>query len=219
MYVLASVASCVPITCYLINFDAGCVLLDARRGALDAVRAGPRFHSPAGIPRKMLPGGLQGTSMATSALHKQVAVVTGGGRGIGASIARTLAEMGAQVVICGRNAATLDKTAEQIRGDGAQCEAMVCDVRELKSVESLAAGVEQKFGRVDILVNNAGLGAFSSPLHQLPPDEWDAVLSTNLRGVYYCVRAFVPMMIRAQSGHIINISSIASKNPLPKGAA
>jgi NAD(P)-dependent dehydrogenase (short-subunit alcohol dehydrogenase family) len=66
-------------------------------------------------------------------------------------------------------------------------------------------------------VNNAGIGAFAGPLHTLPPDSWDRVLNTNLRGVFYCIRSFAPMMIRARSGHIVNISSLAGKNALPNG--
>jgi len=79
--------------------------------------------------------------------------------------------------------------------------------------------VAQTFGHVDVLVNNAGVGGFGGPLHEMPPESWDQVLNTNLRGVYYCIRAFAPLMIRARAGHIINISSLAGKNALPNGAA
>jgi 3-oxoacyl-[acyl-carrier protein] reductase len=92
-------------------------------------------------------------------------------------------------------------------------------VTSLQSVESAARQVETSFGRVDVLVNNAGIGGFGGPLHQLPPDGWDQILNTNLRGVFYTTRAFAPLMIRAGSGHIINISSLAGKNALPNGAA
>src|SRR5439155_18419306 len=70
-----------------------------------------------------------------------------------------------------------------------------------------------------ILVNNAGVGAFAGPLHELTPDGWENVLNTNLRGVFYCIRSFAPMMIGAGRGHIVNISSLAGKNALPNGAA
>ena len=102
---------------------------------------------------------------------------------------------------------------------GGKAEVIPCDVTSLQSVEAAAKAVEVSFGRVDILVNNAGIGGFGGPLHQLPPDAWDQILNTNLRGVYYAIRAFAPMMIRARSGHIINISSLAGKNALPNGAA
>jgi NAD(P)-dependent dehydrogenase (short-subunit alcohol dehydrogenase family) len=86
-------------------------------------------------------------------------------------------------------------------------------------VDAAAKRIETSLGRVDILVNNAGIRGFDGPLYQLPPESWEQILNTNLRGVYYAVRAFAPMMIRARSGHIINISSIAGKNALPNGAA
>src|SRR5262249_48612451 len=79
--------------------------------------------------------------------------------------------------------------------------------------------VDSTFGRVDILVNNAGVGGFNDPLHNLPPEDWDRIINTNLRGVYFAIRTFAPIMIRAYSGHIINVSSLAGKNALPNGAA
>jgi 3-oxoacyl-[acyl-carrier protein] reductase len=152
-------------------------------------------------------------------LAEQVAVVTGAGRGIGAAIAEKLASMGAMAVLCGRTHKLLDSTAEVISKAGGRAKTIPCDVTDVRSVEAAAKQVESEFNRVDILVNNAGIGGFGGPLHQMPPGSWDQVLNTNLRGVYYCIRAFGPMMIRARSGHIINISSLAGKNPLPNGAA
>ena len=152
-------------------------------------------------------------------LSGQVAVVTGAGRGIGSAIARRLASLGAAVVVCGRTLKPLQETASSITAQGGRAEAIECDVRDLGSVQGLAAGVEQTFRGVDILVNNAGVGSFAGPLHEMTPQAWEKVLSTNLRGVFYCIRAFAPMMIRAGKGHIINISSLAGKNALPNGAA
>jgi 3-oxoacyl-[acyl-carrier protein] reductase len=149
----------------------------------------------------------------------QVAVVTGAGRGIGAAIARMLAAMGARVVLCGRTVRNLESTAAEIARAGGQAEVGACDVSDLRSVEALAGRVERSFGQIDILVNNAGIGGFSAPLHQLAPEEWDKILHTNLRGVYYMIRSFAPMMMRGKGGHIINISSLAGKNALPNGAA
>ena len=149
----------------------------------------------------------------------RVALVTGGTRGIGAAIARSLAGLGAATVLCGRTRAVLESVAQSIVQAGRKAEVLTCDVTSLESVETAAKEVESTFGRLDVLVNDAGIGGFDSPLHQLPPDAWDRILNTNLRGVYYAIRSFAPMMIRARSGHIINISSIAGKNPLPNGAA
>ncbi len=154
-----------------------------------------------------------------SRLAGQVAVVTGGGRGIGAAIARRLAELGASVVVCGRTAAPLEETAKSIVQAGNRAEAMPCDVVDDRAVAEVARAVRSKHGRLDILVNNAGVGAFAAPLHEFPLEDWDRILNTNLRGVFYAIRAFAPLMIERRYGHIINISSLAGKNPLPKGAA
>jgi 3-oxoacyl-[acyl-carrier protein] reductase len=152
-------------------------------------------------------------------LAGQVAVVTGAGRGIGAAIARKLATLGATAVLCGRTKSTLDDTAKTIVEAGGKTEVIPCDVTVLHQLEYAAARVDSTFSRLDILVNNAGVGGFNETLHNLMPDEWDRILNTNLRGVYFAIHAFVPLMIRAYSGHIINISSLAGKNALPNGAA
>ena len=152
-------------------------------------------------------------------LADQVAVITGAGRGIGAAIARKLSDLGTTTVLCGRTRTTLESTAETIAKAGGKTEVIPCDVTNLQSVQDAADQIESSFGRVDILLNNAGIGGFGGPLHQFPPEEWDRILNTNLRGAYYMTRAFAPMMIRARSGHIINISSLAGKNALPNGAA
>jgi 3-oxoacyl-[acyl-carrier protein] reductase len=156
---------------------------------------------------------------AVQPLAGQTAVITGAGRGIGAAIARKLSSLGATAVLCGRSRDALESSAHAITQAGGKAEVVPCDVTTLESVEAAAKRVDTSFGRVDILVNNAGVGGFGGPLHQLPPDAWEQILNTNLRGVYYTTRAFAPMMIRARSGHIINISSLAGKNALPNGAA
>ena len=155
----------------------------------------------------------------TPPLAGQVAVVTGAGRGIGAAIARQLAGLGATAVLCGRTKSTLDETGRAILDAGGKTEVIPCDVTVLHQLEYAAARVDSTFGRVDILVNNAGVGGVNDSLHNLLPEEWDRILNTNLRGVYYAIRAFAPLMIREYGGHIINISSLAGKNALPKGAA
>jgi 3-oxoacyl-[acyl-carrier protein] reductase len=155
----------------------------------------------------------------THPLSGQVSVVTGAGRGIGAAIARKLSSLGSAVALCGRTVTILESTAKAIAADGGKCKVVPCDVSNLQCVEEAARTVETSFGRIDILVNNAAIRGVEGPLHQLPPNVWDEILNTNLRGVYYMTRAFAPMMIRARFGHIINISSLAGKNPVPNGAA
>jgi 3-oxoacyl-[acyl-carrier protein] reductase len=168
-------------------------------------------------------------------LAGQVAVITGAGRGIGRAIALKLAELGADTVLSGRSRAALDQTAADIQNNvqhniqnniqnsGARSSTRTlvieCDVTDLHSVEALADRVERTFHRIDILVNNAGIGGVGGPLHLLSPDNWERVMNTNLRGVYYCIRSLAPIMIKARRGHIINISSLAGKNALPNGAA
>ncbi len=155
----------------------------------------------------------------SKALDGKIAVVTGGGRGIGAAIARRLVSLGATCVITGRDQKRLQQSAAEISRTGGRCEGLPCDVTDHASVEALAAEVQKRFGKVQILVNNAGIGGFGGPLHTMPVEKWDPVLNTNLRGAFYCIRAFAPMMIAAGGGDIINISSLAGKNPLPNGAA
>ena len=160
---------------------------------------------------------------SNSPLTGQVAVITGAGRGIGRAIALTLAELGASTVLCGRSREALEQTSAAIQNSGGpsseKSSVIECDVTDLHSVEALAERIERTFHRIDILVNNAGIGGAGGPLHLLAPDVWDRVLNTNLRGVYYCIRSLAPIMIKARSGHIINISSLAGKNALPNGAA
>ncbi len=157
--------------------------------------------------------------MPEKVLNQKIAIVTGGGRGIGAAIAMKLAQMGASVVVCGRTRKIIDASAELIRKAGGAAEAITCDVSDWNSVAALAQQVQQKFSRLDILVNNAGIGGFSTPLQSLPIETWDSILNTNLRGVFYMIRAFAPMLIAGGGGDIVNISSLAGKNALPNGAA
>ncbi|MEY2412702.1 MAG: hypothetical protein QOD84_1308 [Acidobacteriaceae bacterium] len=153
------------------------------------------------------------------ALNNQTAVITGAGRGIGSAIAQKLASLGASVLLCGRTLAEIDSTAAAIRQTGGKAAAVQCDVTDLRSVEAMAAHARQTLKSVNILVNNAGVGGAAGPLHEMPTDTWEKILNTNLRGVFYCIRSFAPLMISASGGHIINISSLAGKNPLPNAAA
>jgi 3-oxoacyl-[acyl-carrier protein] reductase len=152
-------------------------------------------------------------------LEGVISVVTGGGRGIGLAIVRKLAGLGAHVVLTGRDEALVKKIAADLTRAGQDADGVRCDVSDLDSVETLGKYLQKTYGRVDILVNNAGIGGPSGELHKLAPADWDAILNTNLRGAYYMMRAVVPIMIGNGGGHIINISSLAGKNPLPRGVA
>ncbi|MGC2109834.1 MAG: SDR family NAD(P)-dependent oxidoreductase [Candidatus Korobacteraceae bacterium] len=152
-------------------------------------------------------------------LSGAVAVVTGGGRGIGLAIAAGLARLEATLVLTGRDETRVQQAAQDFGTRGHRAEGVGCDVTNLASVEALGEHLRSTYGRVDILVNNAGVGGPPGLLHELPPEEWETIFNTNLRGVYYMMRAVVPLMIAAGAGHIINISSLAGKNPLPRGAA
>jgi 3-oxoacyl-[acyl-carrier protein] reductase len=150
-------------------------------------------------------------------LTEQIAVVTGAGRGIGRAIARRLAQMGATVVLVGRDAGLLESVRTEIRSGGA--ETMSCDLRNPEAVAALGERVRTEFGRCDILINNAGIGNQGRPLHEMPVTEWDVLIETNLRAPFLMIRALAPLMIKAGRGHIVNISSLSGKNPLPNGAA
>jgi NAD(P)-dependent dehydrogenase (short-subunit alcohol dehydrogenase family) len=152
-------------------------------------------------------------------LAGQIAVVTGSGKGIGAAIARRLAAMGATVVVSGRTRSHLEKVAGEITEAGGKGLIAECDVSQLESVEAMAQKVKSELGGIHVLVNNAGIGGFKTPLASLPPETWDSILNTNLRGVYFCIRAFASLMSASGGGHIVNISSLAGKNALPNGAA
>lgn len=152
-------------------------------------------------------------------LAGSVVVVTGGGRGIGQAIATRLAALQATMILTGRDEARVQQVANDLEGHGYRAEGIRCDVANLSNVEALGEHLRRKYGRVDILVNNAGIAGPSGLLHELAPDDWDAIFNTNLRGVYYMLRSIVPLMIANGAGHIINISSLAGKNPLPRGAA
>jgi len=169
-------------------------------------------------------------------LAGQVAVVTGAGGGIGRAISLKLAELGAHIVLCGRSRSALEETAAAIQEYSKrpteehstretpgkslkQSSVIECDVTSRASVEATAKQIETSFHRTDILVNNAGIAGEPGPLHQLAPETWDDVLNTNLRGAYYCIRSFAPMMIKDGIGHIINISSLVGKNPVPNLSA
>ena len=140
----------------------------------------------------------------------KVAVVTGGGTGIGRGIALELARNGADVAIGGRRQGPLDEVAEEIRALGRRSIGVPTDVSKKGDVENLAAKVASELGDVDILVNNAANPGTGPQLLESDEERWDEIIDTNLKSVYLCCRAFGPGMIERKGGNIVNISSVAS---------
>lgn len=144
----------------------------------------------------------------------RIALVSGAGNGLGRAIALALGQAGAQVILVGRTRASLEGTADLLRGADDPL-VRVADVAEPDDVARLAAGLAADGGQpVSILVNNAGIGGVVKPLTEIEPGEWDEVFKTNVRGVYLMCRAFLPAMVAAGSGDIINIASVSGKRPL-----
>jgi NAD(P)-dependent dehydrogenase (short-subunit alcohol dehydrogenase family) len=136
------------------------------------------------------------------------AVVTGGGQGIGAAVARLLAAEGAAVVVAARSAERIEAIAAAIRRGGDTAWAVRCDVTDPTSVRDLAEGATRQLPAVDILVNNAGV-AHSAPLHKITLEDWNRVLAVNATGTFLCTQAFVPGMLERERGSVVNVASVA----------
>ena len=147
----------------------------------------------------------------------RVALITGGTRGIGRALAETLLRAGDKVAVTGTSEDGVVKAESELARLGAVA-AIVCDVRDPSSAELAARTVVAKFGGIDVLVNNAGVGV-GVPIAQMPHDEWDRIIGTNITGVFNCCKAVIPHLRQRGGGWIVNISSLASKNPFPGGAA
>ncbi len=150
-------------------------------------------------------------------LKEKVALVTGGTRGIGLSVATRLVGEGAKVFICGRDHSALETALAGLARQG-RVDGMAADVRRYQDCRELVRRAAERFGGIDILVNNAGIGIFK-PVADLTAEEWDATIGTNLSGVFYCCREAIPIMRKRGGGYIFNISSLAGVNPFAGGAA
>lgn len=140
-------------------------------------------------------------------LQDRVAIVTGAGQGIGRAIARELATAGAHVVASGRRLEPLQTLAGEIRARGRRALAVSCDVRDAAQLDRVVDETMREFGRIDLLVNNAGY-RIRAPLDRLPRPEWDAMVGTNLTGVFLCCQAAARQMVRQGGGRIITTASI-----------
>ncbi len=150
-------------------------------------------------------------------LSGKYAIVTGGTRGIGRAIAEQLLDEGASVAICGRSAPATETAVRELSSRG-ETIGLAADVADPASVEKLFQFAGEKFPGLDIVINNAGVGVFR-PVGELSIEDWHKVISTNLSGSFYCSREALPRMKQRGGGYIINISSLAGKNPFAGGAA
>lgn len=149
----------------------------------------------------------------------RVAIVTGGSRGIGRAVVEALAGDGWRVYFCSKSADSVETALGELRERfGDRVAARPVDVREQDQVDSFTAWVAEEAGGIDCLVNNAGLGRFGA-VDELSGDDWREVLRTNLDGCFYFLRAVAPAMKRRGSGTILNIASLAARNPFPGGSA
>jgi 3-oxoacyl-[acyl-carrier protein] reductase len=152
-------------------------------------------------------------------MHK--ALVTGGSKGIGLSIAHSILADGGHVMITGRDRTRLDAAVAELvasAGDPARVAGAAVDVRDRSAVDALVADTAERFGGLDTLINNAGVGAFSE-IASMTDEDWDRTIATNLTGVFYCTRAALPQLRRAGGGWIINIASLAGRNYFAGGGA
>lgn len=159
----------------------------------------------------------QSSHLTGAFLAGKTAVVTGASRGIGLAIASKLGRLGASVAICSRKSEDLERAASGLRQQGITTLPIVADVTQASDLENLIEQTRNQLGEIEILVNNAGIGIFG-PFFERNESDWDAVLDTNLKAVFLASRAVTPGMIRLGRGHIINISSLASKSAFAGGA-
>jgi 3-oxoacyl-[acyl-carrier protein] reductase len=152
--------------------------------------------------------------MPTDELSGKVALVTGASRGIGAAIAREFARRNVAVALCARSKVEIERLAEELRQAGGKALAIVCDVGVYADVARAVARSRSEFGRLDILVNNAGLIEPIARLASSDPEQWARVADVNYKGVYFGMRAAIPVMERQGSGVIVNISSGAATSAL-----
>ena len=151
-------------------------------------------------------------------LKGQVAVVTGGGRGIGRAIAQRFAAEGAAVVVAARTAKEIETVAAEVTAAGGRAAAVQADVSREEDCQRIVAAAREKFGAVHILVNNAGDYGPVKPVEEITPAEWDQVIAVHLRGAFLLTRLVLPEMYKRGSGVILNISSLSAKSAFAWGS-
>lgn len=149
-------------------------------------------------------------------LDGKVAVITGGGSGVGKAAARLFLDEGAKVVISGRNAEKLAATAAELNA-GDRLITVAADVSDASQCRQLIDAATATFGRVDILVNNAGMNVKNRAFREMTPEAWNTMIRANLDGAFYCTAAVLPQMLERKDGVIVNVVSIAGKRANPLG--
>ena len=144
-------------------------------------------------------------------LKDKVAVVTGASQGIGRDTAHALAEAGAKVAVAARNEEKLAELVQEITAKGGEAFAVKVDVADLDQIKSGFKSILEKFGKIDILVNNAAITRDGLAI-RMKPDDWDAVIRTNLTGAHFCIQQVLSTMMKARAGRIINISSVVAES-------
>ncbi len=152
-------------------------------------------------------------------MKDKIVVITGGGKGLGKELAKTLASEKSYVVICSRNKADLENVREEISKNGGKCDYQVVDVTDEAQVYNFVDAVAKKHGRMDVLINNAGYVNEWKPVDENTEKEFDDNFKTNVYSIFYFLKKTVPVMKKQNSGAIINISSMAGKRGLPNLAA
>jgi len=142
-------------------------------------------------------------------LAGRVAIITGGGHGLGRDLAIGLADAGADLSLCGTNAAALQSTASELRARGRRVVSQVADVSDEAQVERWVANTLEELGKIDVLINNAGITGPTASVDKVARADWDHTLAVNLTGAFLCAKAVLPHMAARGSGKIINISSVA----------
>ena len=173
------------------------------------------FLEHAGASHPSLPERLQKNLMD---LTSKTAIVTGGTKGIGRGIAEALLREGVSVCISARHQGEIDQSVAQLAQSGGRAIGFACDVRDYNQVRALVDHTANELGGLDLLINNAGIGIFET-VEETSPEDFRAVLETNVCGVFYCCHEAIPRMKQRGGGYIINISSLAGVNAHPRMAA